>query len=152
MAATQNPHTAEVTNLTAEIARLRTRIAELTASRDSYARHRDQNLEAGNQAEANADNVVVGQRNAEITALTNELNGLLDSLAAAKAAQTTWNNAVAKAIAAGMTPEAAAIKASADAQRTVVVNRVIIGVAIGLGVIAFIYGITLFIRWRKQKN
>lgn len=87
-----------------------------------------------------------------IERINKELVDLRGQLASLKKLQAEVNKAAAVAIANGVTPEAAYLMASTDAERAKLVNSIIKWVALVVGALVAVYAISLFIRWKRSKK
>lgn len=86
-----------------------------------------------------------------VTVLRTELAELQTKVAALKKSSDAWEQARAEFVASGMSEADATALATAQAQRSQLITNIVKGVAV-LGLIAVvIYGIVLFVRWKKRK-
>jgi hypothetical protein len=84
--------------------------------------------------------------------LNKELADLRTALESLRQLQAQVNTAAAAAIAAGLTPEAAYLKAEGQVEQTKLINQILKWTAIGLGIAAVVYGVSVLLRWRKNRK
>jgi hypothetical protein len=150
MAAIDNPYTVEARDLINQIAALEAQARDLRNSEASWY----QRYQAWGPGTPEGDESLAKARalSSQAAELDTRIAGLKVQLEAARKNEAQFAAAQASAIAQGMTPEAAALKAQTDMDRAALVNKIIKGVAIALGVLAVGYGIVVFIRWKKKSK
>ena len=135
-----NPYYQQIADMEGAIASLQTRWATLNSQWLPYT-------QAGNYTDP------VGQRILqERDAVAAQIEQKKKTLEQLRDAAAKYDAAVAANVASGMTPEAAALKAQTDMDRAALVNKIIKGVAIALVALGVVYGIVVFIRWKKKSK
>lgn len=158
-----NPFDNLVAQLTAEVEDLRKQIADqeqlvsgYVASAAAWRKKYDE-TPPRKRKQSDLDMAAENERLAALArgkrdAFKASLDSKLNDLEAAKAKRDAVDKAAADSMAKGTDPASAYAGAAGEAERAELVNNILKWLAIGLGVVAFIYGVGMLQRWRKNKK
>lgn len=158
-----NPFDSLVAQITGEIETLRKGIADQQQLYDGYIASAAAWRKKYNEARPNrrdpkdleweAENLrLAALAQGRRSALEGTLTSKKSDLEAAKKKRDAVDKAAADSMAKGTDPASAYAGAAGEAERAELVNNILKWLAIGLGVVAFIYGVGMLQRWRKNKK
>ncbi len=107
---------------------------------------------AGNMYEVGRHTAAIQENQGFVADARRQIEQLQKQLDETLAAKANYDRSIAEATAKGLTGAAAEKYAQQTLERSAVINKVILGVAILLGIAAFAYGVTMFIRWKRSKK